>query len=41
MGNRHAAIKPLKNKHMQLLSYEELKETITNKIKTRVVIYYQ
>ena len=26
---------------MQLLSYEELKETITNKIKTRVIIYYQ
>ena len=38
MGNRYVAIKPLKNKQiqlkevLQLFSHEELKETITTKI---------
>ena len=39
MGNRYAAIKPLKNKYiqlkevLQLFSHEELKEIITTKTK--------
>ena len=39
MGNRYAAIKPLKNKHiqlkqvLQLFSHEELKKIIATKIK--------
>ena len=40
IGNRYAAIKPLKNKHiqlkevLQLFSREELKDIIMNKIKS-------
>ena len=40
IGNRYSAIKPLKNKHiqlkevLQLFSREELKEIIMNKIKS-------
>ena len=47
MGNRYAAIKPLKNKHiqwkevLQLVSKEELKEIITTKIKTMTASVYR
>ena len=46
MGNRYVAIKPLKNKHiqlkevLQLFCHEELKEIITTKIKTMIVSVY-
>ena len=46
MGNRYVAIKPLKNKHIQLkevlqfFSHKELKEIITTKIKTMIVSVY-
>ena len=46
MHNRYFAIKPLKNKHiqlkevLQLFSHEELKEIITTKIKTITVSVY-
>ena len=46
MGNRYVAIKPLKNKYiqlkevLQLFSHEELKEIITTKIKTMITSVY-